>query len=1525
MPNLASYQRGFGNRKPGPWARPDSSYWTGKFAGCWLFNEAGGPTAHDISGNNNTGSFVGASAWGTSGISLNGGTYINVPNSPSLQLTNLTVGIRFFANSLPGSGNSFPQLIQKGTSSTIAANSYGLGANTSVGNKFELQLGNGTTFTQVTAGTTFTTGKWYFLVGTVNGANAAIYTNGILDGSTSSAVTPQIITAPLLIGAGTITPAFWFDGLVDFAFVLPFALNASQVFDLYQRPYEFITQPQPRASYSIPQQSGLLAAGPAITLAKKPGPWARLDHAHWAGNPDGCWLFNEAGGSIARDISRYANAGTLSSSAQFVNSGVQFTAIYGMVQAPDLPIYQQANIFSIGARIIPSASNDGNFHFIAGKHTLGATLPDGSYKLYITQTGKLGLYNGNAAGFAIQGNTTLIAGQSYDVWGISDGVKVYLYINGNLDNSATYNQSFGTAVGQPFTIGTNAVSGSVTASQSYLGTIERVLFYAKALSASQVFDLYQQPYSFIAQSPPRVTTLIPQQSGLTAGGPGITAKKPGAWAKLDHSHWAGKPAGCWLFNEGGGIVAHDISPNSDSGTLNGGYTWTPTGLQLNGTSGYVNAGDQPQFRFASGQGFSLLCWVTVPTTSNLSLLPGLIEKGIGDAGSTTQPWYLLRVLSGGTVEFNLRSTGGINTVVDSTATVNDGKQHFIAAIADPLSSKLWLYIDNKPPTSVSWTTPDSYGTNGQPLLLGNTQGSRYLPGTLNDVRVYGFGLNASQVFELYQRPYDFIAKPLPKVTTLIPQQSGLVAGGPRITGKKPIPSSELVYDHDYWDELGVPQPTLFLPLLTPGPSGGAKDYSFNGINGTANLLNWETTNYGLGLRCNAGGNAGLTGSGNVVLAQNCTVILEVIVRAFTSSSNAAYFHDNLSSGTGLQIYDNGSTFVVRNETAATSYTITSSQPVTLGNKYQVIFVANGINGYLYLNGQLVGTGTNPNSFSGVRGGTIYQLLGQGGGAFPSTNATLLSATVLPSALSQAQIATIYANPWGMFAPPQPKAKFFALTGGGGNTYNDTGSGGVLLNGSGTVNADYSITGSSGVLLNGSGIVNADYSITGSSGVLLNGSGYQTYNQTGSSGVLLNGSAVVNADYSVTGSSGVLLNGSGYQTYNQTGSSGVLLNGSATVNADYSVTGSSGVLLNGSDTVNADYFVTGASGVLLNGSASGINNNFTETGSGGVLLNGSAGINADYSITGSSGVLLNGTSTPNADYSITGSSGVLLNGSVGVNGDYSITGSSGVLLNGSVGVNGDYSITGSSGVLLNGSVGVNGDYSITGSSGILLNGSAPVNGDYSITGSSGILLNGSAPVNGDYSITGSSGVLLNGSAPVNGDYSITGSSGILLNGSASVGATYSNIGLSGVLIAGISSGDSYFDSGSGGVLLAGTIIISQFATYNETSVGGVRVGGGSVVSTGFYDRFSDPTLNFAVGDWVYVKSDPGPLSAYGNKRTRILSIYILETKVRYLTELGEYDDYQLLSDGQQQSLLEQEKAAYYQEVQDQISRIINTTE
>ena len=192
----------------------------------WTFDEGSGSIAYDTSGNNNTGT-VASAIWtgGMFGSALlfDGGEFVNVPNSPSLNPVNaITVSAWIYP---PDTWSQTPRILQKG----LSDNQYRLFCDTSL--KFDLfGVTNGTVATDLPS-----PGSWHHVAGTYNGSVLAIYVDGQLAAQQSASGPLALTTDPLNIASKPSGNVFTrFNGNLDDVRIYGRALSAAEIAQLYQ-------------------------------------------------------------------------------------------------------------------------------------------------------------------------------------------------------------------------------------------------------------------------------------------------------------------------------------------------------------------------------------------------------------------------------------------------------------------------------------------------------------------------------------------------------------------------------------------------------------------------------------------------------------------------------------------------------------------------------------------------------------------------------------------------------------------------------------------------------------------------------------------------------------------------------------------------------------------------------------------------------------------------------------------------------------------------------------------------------------------------------------------------------------------------------------------------------------------------------------------------------------------------------------------------------------------------------------------
>jgi hypothetical protein len=183
----------------------------------------------DLSGNNNNGTNYGASFVAgkvNQGLSFDGGSYVEVGDSSSLQSS--AISIEAWVNQF-GSPGSYKYIIAKHYASGYA--SYGLYTGSSGGLRFYIGHENGFVLSP-DAGTGIWDGNWHHIVGIYDGSNVRLYVDGA-EISSGTPTTKNIAYNNNDLYIGSYGTGYYFTGLIDEIKVYNRALSSQEVLDHY--------------------------------------------------------------------------------------------------------------------------------------------------------------------------------------------------------------------------------------------------------------------------------------------------------------------------------------------------------------------------------------------------------------------------------------------------------------------------------------------------------------------------------------------------------------------------------------------------------------------------------------------------------------------------------------------------------------------------------------------------------------------------------------------------------------------------------------------------------------------------------------------------------------------------------------------------------------------------------------------------------------------------------------------------------------------------------------------------------------------------------------------------------------------------------------------------------------------------------------------------------------------------------------------------------------------------------------------
>jgi chitodextrinase len=199
----------------------------------------------------------------------------------------------------------------------------------------------------------------------------------------------------------------------------------------------------------------------------------------------------------------------------------------------------------------------------------------------------------------------------------------------------------------------------------------------------------------------------------------------------------------WALDEGSGTQASD-SAGGNHATIAAGATWTTgrfdSGVQFDGTRGHLALAAPLD---VGGSGITIAAWVrhtSLPTTAD--------QRIVSKAGGTAEQdhyWMLSHTVTGGQhrLRFRLKAGGATTTLVAPSGNLASGAWYHAAATYDGATMRIFLNGAEVGRANKSGSIAQGASV---PVNIGRSpDGSNYLHGAIDDVRVYARGLSAAEI------------------------------------------------------------------------------------------------------------------------------------------------------------------------------------------------------------------------------------------------------------------------------------------------------------------------------------------------------------------------------------------------------------------------------------------------------------------------------------------------------------------------------------------------------------------------------------------------------------------------------------------------------------------------------------------------------------------------------------------------------------------------------------------------------------
>ena len=211
-------------------------------------------------------------------------------------------------------------------------------------------------------------------------------------------------------------------------------------------------------------------------------------------------------------------------------------------------------------------------------------------------------------------------------------------------------------------------------------------------------------------------------------------------------------AGIWLFDEGSGDVAHNLSENGDDGKILGEPEWVDgvfgKALEFSGSDS-INCGNDPSLDLT--EEFTLMAWGRYTTEDSIDYM-----NHTGCNGYFLATW---------TNKVNFPQQCDAASAIGEP--VNDGEWHHVAGVyAEGEGVK--LYYDGELHVEVPGYVPASPFSNTGNLFIGcyGNQEGEFFDGTMDEVAVFNVALEADVIEEIATKGFAgaFAVSPKEKLT-----------------------------------------------------------------------------------------------------------------------------------------------------------------------------------------------------------------------------------------------------------------------------------------------------------------------------------------------------------------------------------------------------------------------------------------------------------------------------------------------------------------------------------------------------------------------------------------------------------------------------------------------------------------------------------------------------------------------------------------------------------------------------------------
>lgn len=497
-------------------------------------------------------------------------------------------------------------------------------------------------------------GKWTHVVAVHDGTKDKIFINGVLANFKDVTGTLNDTEYPLGIGYDAIDKGSFFDGQLDEVQIYNYALSDQDVSDLFAAQSTFPgVVPEIAASYELNGNGN--------------------DNTEYANNADG----NE---TIRKNRFGWAN------NAAQMDGTTEMTAPNSTALNSDYATYS----FWVNMDELPPSGEAFLISNGGWQQRVKISVP-GHGKVVFTTNSSSGISDMDAGD-----GHALVPGQWTHVVAVHDGTNDIIYINGVEANRKAVTGTLNHTTA-PLSFGWNVIDGG-----NYLkGGMDDILIYNRALSSSEVTDLYNQQKDAPAITDPLIANYT----------------------------FTGNASDASIFRNDASAGGAQLTKDR-FGRANNAYSFDGAQSEMTAANSDQQNSDNTTIAF----------WI------NVNKLPATGEAFILSNGGWQERWKISLPGHGKPV-FTTNNTSGISDMDSGDNVLTPGTWTHVVMTHDGTNDKIYFNGAVVATKAVS----GALNSTTQPLGIGYNpiDGGNYLDGSLDEVRIYNVALDDAQVAALY--------------------------------------------------------------------------------------------------------------------------------------------------------------------------------------------------------------------------------------------------------------------------------------------------------------------------------------------------------------------------------------------------------------------------------------------------------------------------------------------------------------------------------------------------------------------------------------------------------------------------------------------------------------------------------------------------------------------------------------------------------------------------------------------------------